>query len=118
MEYATANTDDIDSVVPEEYGGMWFFRGPLNCDNLGVTLLELEPDGKGKAHDHADDGQEEAYLVVDGELTVQLGGDEDAPPEAELSLAAGEAVRVGPGTRRQLHNHGDGSVRVVIAGAP
>jgi quercetin dioxygenase-like cupin family protein len=118
MEYATAGTDDIDSVVPEEHGGMWFFREPLDCENLGVTLLELEPDGEGKAHDHADDDHEEVYLVVDGELTVQLGGGEDAPPETELSLAAGEAVRVSPETRRQLHNHGDGPVRVVVAGAP
>jgi mannose-6-phosphate isomerase-like protein (cupin superfamily) len=118
MEYATASTDDIDSVVPEEYGGMWFFREPLDCENLGVTLLELEPGGKGKVHDHADEGHEEVYLVVDGELTVQMGGGEDAPPERELTLAAGEAVRVGPGTRRQLHNRGDDRVRVVIAGAP
>ncbi|WP_254840284.1 cupin domain-containing protein [Natronomonas marina] len=117
MDYATASTDDLDSVVPEEYGGMWFFREPLGCESLGVTLLELEPGGKGKAHDHAGDGQEEVYLVVDGELTVRLGGDEDAPPETEATLAAGEAVRVGPGTRRQLHNHGDDRVRVVVAGA-
>ena len=118
MEYATAGTDDIDSVVPEEYGGMWFFREPLDCENLGVTLLELEPDGKGKAHDHADDDHEEVYLVVDRELTVQLGGGEAAPPEAKLTLSSGEAVRVGPETRRQLHNHGDRPVRVVVAGAP
>jgi len=118
MEYATASTDDIDSVVPEEYGSMWFFREPLDCENLGVTLLELESGGKGEVHDHADEGHEEVYLVVDGELTVQMGGGEDAPPERELTLAAGEAVRVAPGTRRQLHNRGDDRVRVVIAGAP
>jgi mannose-6-phosphate isomerase-like protein (cupin superfamily) len=118
MAYATATTGDIDSVVPEEYGGMWFFRGPLGCENLGVTLLQLEPGGKGKAHDHAGDDQEEVYLVVDGEMTVQLGGDDDAPPEAELTLSAGEAIRVDPGTRRQLHNHGEGTLRVVVAGAP
>ncbi|PSP91575.1 cupin [Halobacteriales archaeon QS_9_68_42] len=118
MEYATASTDDIDSVMPEEHGSMWFFREPLECENVGVTLLELEPDSKGKAHDHADDGQEEVYLVVDGELTVQVSGGEEAPPEAELSLAAGEAVRIGPETHRQLHNHGDGRARVVVAGAP
>jgi mannose-6-phosphate isomerase-like protein (cupin superfamily) len=118
MDYDVSGTDAVDSVVPEEYGGMWFFREPLDCEHLGMTLLELEPDGKGKAHDHAADGQEEVYLVVDGELTVQLGGGEDEPADEELALAAGEAIRVGPETRRQLHNHGDERVRVAIAGAP
>ena len=118
MDYDTASTDEVDSVVPEEYGGMWFFRDPLDCENLGMTLLELEPDGKGKAHDHADDGQEEVYLVVEGELTVQLGGSEDEPADDEVVLTSGEAIRVGPETRRQLHSHGDGRVRVAIAGAP
>lgn len=117
MDYSTASTTDIDSVVPEEWGGMWFFRGELDCEKLGITLLELEPNGKGKAHDHAADDHEEVYLVVDGELTVQLGGDEDEPSAGEVTLDAGEAIRVGPSTWRQLHNHGDERVRVVIAGA-
>lgn len=118
MDYDVSGTDEVDSVVPEEYGGMWFFRDPLNCENLGMTLLELEPDGKGQPHDHAEDGQEEVYLVVDGELTVQLGGSEDGPADEEVTLSEGEAIRVGAETRRQLHSHGDGRVRVVIAGAP
>lgn len=117
MEYETASTDDIDSVVPEEYGGMWFFREPLGCENLGVTLLELEPGGKGKPHDHTSDGQEEVYLIVDGELTVELGGGEDESPETETTLSSGEAIRVGAETWRQLHNRGDERLRVVVAGA-
>lgn len=117
MDYSVSSTDDIESVVPEEYGGMWFFRDALGCENLGVTLLELEPDGSGKPHDHAEGDHEEAYLVVDGELTVELGGSED-DPEDEETLGGGEAIRVAPETRRQLHNRGDERVRVVIAGAP
>lgn len=118
MDYDVASTDDVDSVVPEEYGGMWFFRNPLDCENLGMTLLELEPDAKGKPHDHAGNDEEEVYLVVDGELTVQLGGDEDDSHEDEVTLESGQAVRVGAETWRQLHNHGDERVRVAIAGAP
>jgi quercetin dioxygenase-like cupin family protein len=128
MDFTTASTDDIDSVVPEEYGGMWFFREPLDCENLGITLLELEPGGKGKHHSHPDDQQEEVYLVVGGEqardadeagapeLTVQLGPEGD--PEEEVTLEPGEAIRVGPETKRQLHNHSDARVRIVVAGAP
>lgn len=117
MAYSTASTDEIESVVPEEYGGMWFFRDALDCENLGITLLELEPGGKGKAHDHAEEDHEKAYLVVDGEVTIELGGDESESANEE-TLAAGEAIRVAPDTRRQLHNRGDGRVRIVIAGAP
>lgn len=118
MDYDVAGTDDVDSVVPEEHGGMWFFRNALDCENLGMTLLELEPGGKGKPHDHAADGQEEVYLVVDGELTVFVGGGEDEPPDVEETLQTGEAVRVGAETWRQLQNDGDERVRLVVAGAP
>jgi len=114
MAYTIAGTDEIDSVVPEELGGMWFFRDALGCEKLGMTLLELEPDGKGKAHDHAAEDHEEVYLVVDGELTVRLGED----LSDERTLTAGEAIRVDPDTRRELHNHGEGTVRLAIAGAP
>ena len=115
LDYDTASTEKIDSVVPEEFGGMWFFKESLNCDDLGMTLLELEPGGKGKPHDHAEDGQEEVYLVVDGELTVEIGDEDDETESVELS--AGEAIRVGSGTWRALSNDGDKRVRVVIAGA-
>lgn len=111
MGYTTASTDDVDSVVPEEWGGMWFFRDALGCEQMGVTLLELEPGGKGKRHDHAGDDQEEVYLVVDGELTVELD-------DETVALDAGGAVRVGPDTTRQVFNRGDDRVRVVVAGAP
>jgi quercetin dioxygenase-like cupin family protein len=111
MGYETASTDGIESVVPDEHGGMWFFRSPLDCDQLGLTLLELEPGGKGKEHDHADSDHEEVYLVVDGTIEVDVGDD-------TVTVEAGEAIRVDPETTRQLHNNGDELVRLVIGGAP
>jgi mannose-6-phosphate isomerase-like protein (cupin superfamily) len=111
MAYDTASTSDVESVIPEEYGGMWFLRDALDCENLGVTLLELEPDAKGKEHDHADEGHEEVYLVVEGELTAEVDGD-------TVTIGEGEALRVDPGTTRQLFNRGDERVRVAIAGTP
>lgn len=111
MAYTTASTDDVDSVVPEEWGGMWFFRDALGCEQVGLTLLELEPGGKGKQHSHEGTDHEEVYLVVGGELTVELD-------DETLTLDDGEAIRVDPETTRQLFNRGDDRVRVVIAGAP
>lgn len=119
MAYTTASTDDVESAIPDEWGSMWFFRELLGCDTLGMTLLELAPEAKGKPHDHAEDGQEEAYLVVNGTVTVRLGDGGDSDPLGEeLTLGVGEAIRVKASTRRQLHNRGDEPARVAIAGAP
>jgi mannose-6-phosphate isomerase-like protein (cupin superfamily) len=49
--------------------------------------------------------QEEVFLVLEGELTLGLDGEERV-------LGVGELVRVGPAVRRQLVNRG--SARAVV----
>lgn len=110
MGYDTASIDDVESVVPDEHGGMWFLRSELEPETLGMTLLELEPGAKGKEHDETATGQEEIYLVVDGAAEVEL--------EAEtVELSVGEAIRLDPEETRQIHNRGDERARLVLAGA-
>lgn len=111
MGYTTASINDTESVIPAEWGGMWFLRDALDAERLGFTMMELEPGGKGKEHDHAADDHEEIYYVVDGELEVDLG-------DETVTLGENEAIRVDPGQPRQLHNRSTEPVRVVIAGAP
>jgi len=111
MGYDVAHRSETESVVPEEYGGMWFLKEPLNASELGLTVLELEPNAKGKQHDHSEDGQEEIYYVVEGEVDVELG-------DEIITLERGEAIRLDPGQRRQIHNHGDERATLVLAGAP
>jgi quercetin dioxygenase-like cupin family protein len=110
MGYRKVSTDDVESAVPEEWGGMWFLKDALGTDALGVTVLELEPGGKNKPHDHADDGQEEVYLLVEGPATLTVDGE-------AVEMASGDAVRVDPGATRRLEV-GDEGGRLVVAGAP
>lgn len=35
---------------------MWDLREDLATDELGISVLELEPDGKGMEHDEAESG--------------------------------------------------------------
>jgi mannose-6-phosphate isomerase-like protein (cupin superfamily) len=111
MGYRTTHKTDVESLIDEEYGGMWMLRGPLGCEHLGVSIVELEPGGKGMRHDHAGDGHEEVYLVVEGELDVDLDGDET------VTLGVDEAIHVPPRQSRQLVNRGDERVKVVAVGA-
>ena len=112
MGYEKASTEDVDSVVPEEYGGMWFLRDALGAERLGVTVLELEPGAKGKEHDHTHDGQEEVYFVVKGEVDVDLTDRDET-----VTLRKDDAVRLDAEETRQIHNRGDEKAKLVLAGA-
>jgi mannose-6-phosphate isomerase-like protein (cupin superfamily) len=106
MSYTTVNYEEVDPVGD----AMHFLRDPLECDQLGVTVLTPEPGWTGMEHDHADEGQEEVYVLVEGEATVVIDGE-------ELPMEAGDAVRIGPEATRQIRN-GDVESTFVLAGAP
>ncbi|MEY7850300.1 cupin domain-containing protein [Natrarchaeobius sp. A-rgal3] len=113
MGYDTAAKADPESVVPAEFGGMWFLREELETTALGFTVLELEPEASGKEHDETESDQEEIYYVVSGTVDVEL-------PDAEetVSLESEDAIRIDPEERRQIHNRGDERATLVLAGAP
>jgi mannose-6-phosphate isomerase-like protein (cupin superfamily) len=106
MGYRKIRYDDVDQVGD----AMHFLREPLGCEQLGVTVVECAPGWEGKPHDHGDEGHEEVYVLLEGEATMTVDGE-------AVALEAGDAVRVGPDSRRQIHN-GDAASTFVVAGAP
>jgi mannose-6-phosphate isomerase-like protein (cupin superfamily) len=116
MSYTHAAATNVESVMDDAYGGMWFLRDALATDQLGVTILELEPGARGKAHDHDDDGQEEVYVCVRGVVDVDFDGGADAEGGETVHLTENEAVRVSADQTRQLHNRGDERAKLVLVG--
>jgi len=106
MSYTRVDTSDVEPVA----GGLRFLREPLDCENLGVSVLEVEPGWEGKPHDHDADDQEEVYVLVDGAATVSVEGE-------DVSLEAGDAIRLPPESERQITN-GDTESKFVLVGAP
>ena len=106
MSYTSANYRDVDPVA----GGLYFLRDALDCENLGFSVIDCEPNWTGKEHDHADGGHEEVYYLVEGEATVHVDGD-------EVALDPGDAVRVSPDASRQIEN-GPRESSFVVVGAP
>jgi mannose-6-phosphate isomerase-like protein (cupin superfamily) len=106
MSYTKINYRDVDAVAD----GMHFLREALDCSNLGITVVECDPGWTGMEHDHADEGEEEVYLLVEGEATLTVEGE-------AVEMAPGDALRVSPSTPRQIRN-GDVQSRFVIVGAP
>jgi len=105
MSYTQKHYRDADELAP----GMHFLRDELDCEQLGLTVVEADEQWEGKEHDHADEGEEEVYVLLDGSgrMTIE---------DEEVSLDAGDAVRVDPDASRRLAF--DEESTMVIAGAP
>lgn len=106
MGYDATAYDDVEPRAP----GMYFLRDALNCENLGVTVVEADAGWEGMEHDHGDAGQEEVYVLLHGGATLTVDGD-------VVELAPGDAVRVDADSIRDLSFTADGS-KMVIAGSP
>ena len=82
-------------------------RAELGITTFGLNLLRLRPGQGSRIHRH--DHQEEAYLVLEGTLTLQV--------ETEMhALRRGELARVAPDVRRQLSNRTDAPLFVLAIG--
>jgi len=111
MAYGTASTSELESVIEDENDDVWFLKDALGTTHVGVTIMELDPGTDGFPHDESESGQEEVYLCVRGEATVEVEGD-------VVTLGEQEAIRVDPEDHRQVRNEGDERLELVVVGAP
>jgi uncharacterized cupin superfamily protein len=70
-------------------------RRQLGVSTFGLNAIVLAPGQAGRIHRHA--RQEEVYLVLEGELSLLVEGEEHR-------LGPGALARVAPAVRRQLVN--------------
>jgi len=82
-------------------------RRELEVTSFGLNQINLQPGQRGRIHRHLN--QEEVYIVLRGELTLGIEGEEEALPE-------GSAIRVGPAVRRQLSNRSSEPVVLLALG--
>ena len=106
VSYTKVNYTDVEPVAD----AMHFLRDPLDCEQVGVTVLDCDAGWTGKPHDHADEGHEEVYVLVEGAATVEVDGE-------AVAMAAGDAIRLPPEAERTIHN-GDTESTFVLVGAP
>lgn len=105
MSYTREQYDDVEPRAP----GMHFLRDALDCENLGVTVLEADEGWEGMEHDHDEQDHEEVYVLLEGEGTFTVDGE-------TFTIEAGDAVRVDPDSSRQMSFSRESLM--VIAGAP
>ncbi len=82
-------------------------RRELGVESFGINAITLRPGQRNRVHIHT--GQEEVYLVIEGELTLVVEGE-------PLKLTAGQLARVAPSVRRQITNTGAEPTTIVALG--
>ena len=95
------------SLDPDGDDRFQWLRRELGLSTFGLSLIRLRPGQRGRIHRHLH--QEEAYLVLEGTLTLLVEGE---PRE----LVKGDLARVGPEVRRQLVNHGSEPLLLIAMG--
>jgi mannose-6-phosphate isomerase-like protein (cupin superfamily) len=102
------NTDIAYSTIDRDSGDRFqSLRSDLGVSSFGMNVIVLQPGERGRIHAH--EHQEEVYLVLEGELTLVVEGEESA-------LGPDRLVRVGPPVRRQLVNAGPQRVVLLALG--
>lgn len=83
----------------------------LGATDLALSYYELAPGNSPAYGYHKHDDQEEVFYVQQGEMTFET-------EDGSVVVAAGEAIRFGPGEYQQGVNTGDERAVLLAAGAP
>lgn len=104
--YRIAHRDEL-----ERNGGWSLVRRGLGVTSFGINVVEIEPGGQIPEHDETDRDQEEVFLVLDGDATFVIDGDEHP-------AGAGTFARFDPEPKRTVRNTGSTPASVLIVSAP
>ncbi len=114
-EITLKNVEDFEAYSgPHAIEGIRFkhARQALGVSAWGMNVLEFEPNCSGyPRHDHAADGQEEVYVVLQGRIVLQAGG-------SERELEQGDFVRVPPELERKFVTRTQGATLLALGATP
>ena len=91
--YTVKRIDEMDTAFG---GGMRLARAAPGVTSFGLQIEEFPPDfDQYPEHSHAEDGQEEVYVVVRGTAEIDIDGQ-------RIPLDTDTLIRVGPRARRRI----------------
>jgi uncharacterized cupin superfamily protein len=108
-DYAIENRDDFE-VMEGSGGATWrLARKALGTRSFGYNLVEIAPGGQIPEHDETGSGQDELYIILEGEATMRLGGKDHPAP-------AGTFASIDPPASRTILNRSDAPVTALLIG--
>jgi quercetin dioxygenase-like cupin family protein len=107
--HALKAIDDMQSI---HHGLVKLAAAELGVETFGLQVLDMPPGfDQYPEHDHAEDGQEEVYVLLAGSAECEIDGE-------RRELEAGQMLRVGPASKRNLQAGSEGARILAIGCAP
>jgi mannose-6-phosphate isomerase-like protein (cupin superfamily) len=102
----------IDEMEAGFGGGFVKVRAELGASAFGMQVIQMPPDYSDyPEHDHADSGQEEIFVTLDGSGWMDIDGE-------RVDLDRETVVRVGPDVKRKIYAGPEGIRELVVGGCP
>ena len=99
----------IEELAAIHGGAVKLAGDDLGVRSFGMQVLDLPAGFPYPEHDHADDGQEEVYVVLEGSAEFEIAGE-------RVAVEAGSLVRVDASSKRTLAP-GPYGVRILALGS-
>jgi mannose-6-phosphate isomerase-like protein (cupin superfamily) len=108
-DYTAKRIDEMETAFA---GAFKRARAELGVESFGMQVMDLPPNlEQFPEHDHAEEGQEEVYVVMRGGGDIEVDG-ERVPVDSET------IVRVGAGAKRKLWPGSEGMRVLALGGVP
>ena len=109
--YAIKHIDEFEEMEGSGECTWRLARRSLGAEAFGFNVVDIGPGGELPAHNETESGQEEVFVVLEGEATI-VADDE------ERAAGPGTFVRYGPAVTRTVRNSSDAPVRLLLVGVP
>lgn len=109
-DYTVKRFDEMEPI----FGGFFLrSRASLGVTSFGMQILNFPPNfSEGYPnHHHADSGQEEVYVVLEGAADFDIEGE-------QVHLDPKSALRVGPVSKRRISTGAEGAQILALGATP
>lgn len=108
-DYTVKKIDEMEGVY---LGAFKRARAELGVSAFGLQVIDMPPNFDNyPEHDHAEDGQEEVFMALQGGGEIEIEGE-------RFPLDPAHMVRVAPGTKRKVWPGSEGIRMVIVGGVP
>jgi quercetin dioxygenase-like cupin family protein len=107
--YSIKHRDEFESLEGSGDATWKLARKSLGTSAFGFNLVEIAPGGQIPEHDEAGSGQVELYVILEGEGTLRIDGEDHPAP-------AGTFASIEPPASRTILNRSEGQVTALLIG--